>query len=95
MNDLKNGVSNQYSRTSAFPYLSSAMKQSEMLVQVVNFCKKTKKFLSEHKERLLNAAGQTWRGRMTVKITLSSDGLTVGTLLKNKIFFFFKKNMLI
>ena len=43
MNDLKNGVavSNQYSRTSAFPYLSSAMKQSEMLVQVVNFCKKT------------------------------------------------------
>ena len=60
MNDLKNGVSNQYSRFSAFPYyLSSAMKQSEMLVQVVNFCKKTKNFLSEHKKLLLNAAGQT------------------------------------
>ena len=44
MNDLKNGVSNQYSRTSAFPYLSSVMKQSEMLVQVVNFCKKNEKF---------------------------------------------------
>ena len=44
MNDLKNGVSNQHSRTSAFSYLSSAMKQSEILVQVVNFCKKNEKF---------------------------------------------------
>ena len=87
MNDLKNGVSNQYSRTSAFPYLSSAMKQSEMLVQVVNFCKKTKNFLSEHKKRLLNAAGQTWRGRRTVNITLSSDGLNIGSRAKNEIDF--------
>ena len=38
--------------------------------------KKTKLSPWKHKNRLLNAAGQMWRGRRTVNITFSSVGLT-------------------